>query len=523
MLNPKAAAGSRSFKFKSDNVQLPRTAFNFNSAFVVTSVNSSPSPTYYFKIKFNASPVVIAEIYDPQAGLVVSGAKTFKLDNIIYVLGSKTQQLGEVNERYEFSPKIDWKKYRCTGYSGSSSWVGREIDKCGTIYAARMNEEVPIADFDPTLKQDVIFSQAFKDQSFAATHKEPVYDWLYVDPNEAIIDETATGKPNTSEIAIKIFLGNSDDAVAGGGTATSWPYLPGVSFNATNNTFQKLWASGNTYNNRNINYVADQLTTENNKWHFIAMTSTSYSMDVAMDWEIEPLFTDDSITPAQASGSFPFTATGSSILDLAKAMFTQLNIAIQDISIPPYNTTQSAPQMCSTRVIFTMKFKPSGHMLRTYDRNVKMVRSIPASFAVAELDGLFCDRTFAQPVLEYNLPLAQVSNSFAFQFIHNTNYELIVDDASVLANYAVAADVDKQSDVVDIQNEKIQHIMQSLPPMITFDGGILSGTATTELASRGAIKDIFSVLGPLASTIFPEITPFLPIGGAIASAVDGIF
>lgn len=508
MLNPQASMGSKPVKMKSDNMQLPRVAYKFDSVFTVINEGILNE----FKIMFHPAPTIIATLWaEDIAAVRVLGTKSVTDGNYLHILGSKIAQLGTVNDRFEFEPAEDWTKYRCIGYSAQSMWVGREIDKSGTVYIARQNEELlPLEDFNPTLKQDSIYSQAYKTISVTGQHRKPVYEFQYTESADSVEDSN-----EIHEREIRVPMPMSYDSEGGYtgfqtrtvGSTSTLTYIQWLSYDATSKTC-KTPDSISTFvkflTEFQAAYDAIQVRTNGN---------------LTIDCSIDYFFQIDRLP----GGGPVISTTGRMDLDVTSPNMTQLAIdiwarlmlvmnvgAFQDV---PLLGTLLKPTADITFIVRVPKnFKRTQSNIFT--------RNIAAAIRADELDGLFTDASFAQPVMHFTLPASNYGAAAAFQFVHTTNYELVVDDASALGNFALA---EKDTNVTTINvagNTPIQGVLQSLPPAVIFDGGQIDSTAKTELASRGILSSICGILGPVASAIFPEVAPLVaPITG-LAHSLD---
>lgn len=529
-LNPKACSGTRGIKFKSDNVQIPRVAFNFNSVFTLLSNDANSK----FKIKFNVSPLVIAEILpiaDPDSPSTpfpkIIGARSFIQDDRIYVLGSKIGQLGELDENFDFTVDSAWKKFRATGMSAASTWVGREIDKGGVVYCARMNDTIPLEDFEPTSKMDAIYSEAWKTQTVTAMHKEPVYSPQYIDPNEAAVDEPAS-RPEAVRVSFECTFANFWDGNTTQLSITNQgAFLAVGNITSTYNTAQKTMQNftaldSAVFRDVNIRYLQYQLDIFDRHWGIINRSSSgTVSIEVPITFELQPFFKrpapDIPTSNAISVNLSTTTFTSADTYALSKLILTAIADACTSA---PLSTALTSGQF-SPRLTISFQITATNLMIKNYKRsNIPLNRNIVAQIANDNFDGLFDDSAFALPVMEFTVASGSVGGSTAFQFVHNVNLELMVQDTNVLGNFAMANNSDSKSDVLDVENERLQKIMKALPPMITYDNDQISSTAKTELASRGILGDITSLLGPIATAVFPEFAPLISAGSGIANTLD---
>lgn len=520
-LNPKATMGSRTIRMKADDTQIPTVGYNFNSVFTVApQINDSPDDIS-FKIKFLPSPLIIAELHS-QTPLKIAGHRSFSVTDELgittYVIGSKVGQLGTLDEHLNFQPKLDWSKFRCIGFSSGSQWVGREIDKSGVVYASRMNNEVQLATFDPTAKQDAIFSRAFQEQTFSGMHKEPVYDWTFVDEN----DGSAVGpdiQPNKHTVHLKLGLSVLPPLQ----TTIPEPNPSVVEYTQNVFTsFQNYFTSG--YSTMNTEWIEMQFQAFDRQWNITSrLPDGTYSftgtLQVDVTAHLVPRTTGKLMTlrpqfnigaeltfrggdfhttlferiATRLDNDFSFTATGIKLQDY------YLAVGIEVTSEILVNREEMESRVRSTQIL-----------------------NLFGKTLLDDNNGLFVDNTWASPVAEFRFPRTGGDQCVMMQFVHVTNLELVVDDTSVLSNFAVSSVPKSRSDFVDLKSAKMQKVMQGIPPMITLDNGVIGQTAITELSSRGIISDIANLLGPIASTIFPSHRPMINGIQSLANKFDSL-
>lgn len=522
-LNPKATMGSRVVRLKSDDTQVPTVGYNFNSVFTVSPTQGNDDPT--FKIMFLPSPLIIAQIFSTEP-VIVSGHRSFSIRDesgiTTYIVGSKVGQLGTLDADFNFVPKLDWSKYRCIGYSAGSQWVGREIDKSGVVYAARMNESTtPLSDFDPTAKQDSIFGRAFQEQTFSGMHKEPVYDWTYVDENDAAVDEPDI-QPTSHTIKLKIGLGARPPVVQA---------LPDPNPSVVEFTEGK-WASFTAYfadiingpTEANREYVNTQWQALDRQWKLstpiggnvseltvpVTANITAYLLPRPNrpDARKQTLRPEYSINTTLRIPGGDFYAAITSIIG---ARLTNDFSAV--FSLDDYYVCVGF-EITGTATI-------NRESIANHRRSEQYINLVGRTL-LDDNAGLFVDDTWATPIAEYRFPRATVDQCIMLQFVHVTNYELMVADTSIISNFAVASRANNRNDIIDVKSERMQKIMQAIPPMITLDNGIIGQTAHTELSSRGIVGDIANLLGPLATLIFPEFKPMIGIAQSLANKFDSL-
>lgn len=514
-INPMAALGSAPVKLKCDNMQIPRVAYKFDSVFTISLATSGVDDLGpQFKIIFHASPLIIATIWTDRPELLqVLSAKSVVDGNYIHVLGSKSGQLGSTDSNFFFTPAEDWVRYRCAGYSGQTCWVGREIDKSGTAYIARMaDDNIALEDFDPTSKQDSIFTQAFKTISVSGQHKKPVYDFLWAESADDVDDTN-----NVHEREVEVVYTMSYDPTGSGQTGfirRTQPVTPVQ-------TFVQLVSDGaNTLRppTSQAALVAYLNEIRNAYPTFISVSPAGQlTIDCTLKYFIEvglsPL--TGGATKPVANAELELNTTANTMDALGTNIWT---LIMADLNKPGRWQDLVPPGvLCLPIAALTFTIRVPRNYRRT-QANIYS-RNIFSSILTDELDGLFTDSSFSEPVIQFNLPQNALS-TYAFQVIHTTNYELVVDDTSVLANYTLSEKETANNCVSMTTNKPLQTIMQSLPPAIIYDAGQLESTARTELASRGILSTIASILGPAAAAMFPEIAPIINPMQNLASALD---
>lgn len=520
-LNPKATMGSRTIKLKADDTQLPTVGYNFNSVFTV-ALNGSSGEDMSFKIKFLPSPVIVAQIYSQQP-ITVHGHRAFSIPDgqgyLTSVIGSKIGQLGDIDDQYNFTPKLDWSKYRCIGYSAGSSWVGREIDKSGVVYAARMNEETRLADFDPTAKQDSIYGRAFQEQSFSGMHKEPVYDWTFTDPNQAAVEE-----PN---------LQPSHHTIKYNDSCVAYPLDKGAYTLTENDPPNVLPVSRDTDPDRIVQrifdrvisngYLENQLMAFNRQWNILTQIGRQFTFghNLTVNWTfVTMVIPGEPQSNAVRTGEFTLVP-GTSPMNFSTGTFVNEVLLGPLITAYRDNFIEGSLHTISIDLLSSIRLQSRNVQ---YHKPSSVTRNIITQQLADETDYMFLDDTWAAPVADYRF--APVSGGtvadIMMQFVHVTNYELIVSDTSIINNFTTAQASNSKDTVIDSKSTRLQKIMRGMPPMITFDSGCIGQTAQTELASRGIIADIANFLGPIASTIFPEFAPIINVGQSLANKFDSL-
>jgi len=515
MLNPKATMGSRVVRMKSDDTQLPTVGYNFNSVFTVSPTIAEGDIS--FKIMFTPSPLIIAEIFSSQP-VTISGHRSFtnQIENgyQTYVIGSKVGQLGEIDQDFNFSPKSDWSKYRCIGYSAGSQWVGREIDKSGVVYAARMNESVTLDEFDPTSKQDSIFSRAFQEQTFAGLHKEPVYDWMYVDENDAAVDEPDK-QPDDHVIKMKIGLAVRDILTQ----EVPTPNPAVVDFvESTFNNFDQYFKTGPSSDNQG--FINETFAIFDRQWKITNATANGvkeYHYPTVVNTTLR-------LVPRQPGKLQTFHtqySVNAGLLIVNDNFYEAITTVLAQRLAGDFNAIKLQDYFVAIGFDITATIKLDNAMVRRRNRSGTIVNMVARSI-LDDNAGLFVDDTWSNPVAEYRFPNSGKDSCIMIQFVHVTNYELIVADTSIISNFAIASKSTGRNDIVDFKSAKMQKIMQAIPPMITLDSGMIGQTAQTELASRGIIADIANVLGPLATMVFPEFKPAIGLVQGLANKFDSL-
>lgn len=495
---------------KSDNVQLPRLGYKFDSVFTLVMPNASET----FKIKFNPAPTIVAEIFSPEP-ITITGARTVTDGYYTYVLGSKIAQLGTINDRNEFEPAEDWTRYRCVGYAAQSMWVGREIDKAGTCYIARQNEAVDkLENFNPTIKQDSIYTQAWKTISVTGQHKVPVYNFQYAESADSVEDTNTV-----QEHEITVTYPMSWDT-QGGYTGFKELQIGAVS-TVSFGQLMAFNAGGTTLRTQDAQDTFVKFLTELEAAYDVIQTRTngSLSIDVATDYNfmIEVWSGTSRVKTVSSNGRLDLDSNGTNMTTLAGAIWDRYVTAVNTantvwVDAPPVNTILRA----TGAINFIIRVP---HNYKRTQANI-FTRNVTAAIRADELDGLFTDSSFAEPVMQFNMPSQGLVGNGAWQFIHTTHYELVVSDDSALGNFAIAEKETPINTVNIVQNAPLQQVMQSLPPAVVFDAGELDSTAKTELSSRGILSNIATILGPVVGSIFPQAAPFIAPVAGLASALD---
>lgn len=512
-LNPAATQGSRSLAFEVDQVSMPKKSFRYDSTFQVRGEEGAD-----FKIMYLNSPLVIAMIYTKHE-LQISGARSIVVpgdnDIIYYVFGNKTGFLGELDSRYSFTPKPDWSQYRGLALSGSSVWVGKQLDKNGMYFVARITEAEKLQDFDVLAKADNVACPIDDMISFSGVHEEPTYPFEHIDDNDGNIIDPLRPAESFEEIVNVVF-----SSIQGAFAYTPFVFGAGA-LSATNvRTYLSTIFRGNVQNGStdidawksdieqkygNIFFRSSKISPN---WEWTEKPKVVFaSNSLLVDGVPNPLF-----SKTTAEFEFSTSAAATFFEDL---FIDTLTSAITELlaSMEPVVSKISLRWDFAFRVVLT-----GDNIFKTKSFNSKKVRSSIIPDLVTGMDQL------THLGKNMQLPVVQVqSDSPRLQFTHSTFWELIVEDNSPFTIDIVANKPNSADSINKNEFSKYVNIMKAMPPALEFTDGNLSEFAMSQLQSRGIFSDIAGFLGPIIGTIFPPAMPFIGLGQSLVSTIEGAF
>jgi len=513
-LSPKASQGQKGFRFNIDQSVTPKKSFTYESTFTVKTTNQGDD----FKVMWFASPIIVAQIFS-KFPLEISGARYIADqprqggDYEYFIMGNKIGFIGELDPDFTFIPAKDFKQYRCLLATGTMMWVGKEIDKNGTYWAARITDREELSSFSPLSKVDNVNTGVDGMISVTAQHVNPIFDWDYIDEND---DEIEINKPGATMLEV-INIIFSNEATNG---AFSYDGL-GVPLTATATS---LIASFNTITALSSFAIDTAKFSQDltNKYGaaFFSLNATTGFLKFSDTLEVictirkiitQPNAAGISYVPQTISTTFDANAANYANLNLV--LLTALRNAITAISTN--NTYPTSAGISALDVLFRVIFKSTDLIDPRNANNTNKVRTQIIPDIIEGVDQI------AHMADEFLLPVVQVQcDQGRFQISQTTMWELTVEDTSPFTMDTVATN-NMDTDMTISKNEmsRFLKVLNAMPPMLEFSGNQLSSYAASELNSRGIFSDVASILGPIASTVFPGASPLI---GGLQSIIQGM-
>jgi len=464
------------------------------------------------------SPLVSAVLYGDDT-INVNGARSLKLQDknnpnnvYVFVFSNKIGFVGEIDDRFLFQVKEDFRKYRQIGGSMRLQWAGQEILKNGTFNVARITDKEGLSTFNPNNKADSTVANGSDVIICTPQHNAPIFEFTDTDAN----DESGSGNKPTP--------GNGDDGKYEYGSAVT--PLPQTPFEVdilslstiTSPTTLLAAAVINSHMRGQFNTPAAQqmssdivagIRAKYPKFANQQDTTTIYNCEIQLDVEY------NLTAPGNLRDSFVVTLKTSNIQSTDATFFRDIIAATQP-SIP---STPLPFQNANTQAVAYYRFRISIPIDGNIRQNVQVFDQILPQLRDNSINNTpFYDANYLQPVVQYNglQPIYQVLTKHDFEFI--------LSDDTVLGAAAVAQTPKNPEEVVSKTDfTKFQAIMKGMPPAIIMGDTGMSRTSMSQLASRGIIKDIFNLAAPIAGAIFPGIRPFTNAAKPLVDVIDNAF
>lgn len=504
VLDPASTSGQRAVRLNIDNIAAPKYPVQFDCNFRIDCVNNC-------KIMLASSPLISVVIFNP--GVVasevnVTGAQSFTVSTpagyYTYVIGNKKNLVVDDEGQLVVKSKEDFRQFRMIASSMQLQWCGQEIFKNGIYNIARITDSENLSTFRPNQKIDSVIanvSDVVVVSSQRATATSPL---LPVDPN----NEDAGGvRPDGGQKQAV------ENVVMAGGLPGALDSGTGSYVFASLTTFRDLATSiataMKTFYNNNAEYkrVFDTwLSALIGKYpEFYNASSNTYNCQLEGEWNV---------TASLSSGyqSFNFVGKPATTLLAAGAnnkffdnMLDDIVGAVRTAILTPNETGNLAIVHLLTVAI---KIPVNGKI----NQRVQIPNFLTLGVDENSLaDTVYYDNGFLEPVVEAN------GENLSIQVTTAHSFEFLLADDTVLAAAAVANTPKDPEAVIDQRSHaRFQKIMKGMPPgLIQGDLG-LGRITCSQLASRGIIGDIYSVLGPLATSVMPSAAPVInAIGGVI--------
>lgn len=502
LLDPAATSGQRAVRLNIDNISAPKYPVQFDCNFTVYADTE-------FKFLLASSPIISAVIYSNDGNLQIFGAESYQVAGpkgfYTYVLGNKKNLVVDNNGNLVVTSKEDFREFRMIGSSMRMQWSGQEIFKNGTYNIARITDNEDLADFNPNVKIDSIIANVSDVVVATSQRKTANSQLLPVDPNnndaggvrpdggfkkayETIVLTGGLPGPLDSGTLNYAFASNTTfTGMAGGIQAAAY------SFYQSNAEYKRIFDT-----------FISQLVAKYPE--FYNSGSGGYNCSVTSEIDLTA-----TMLPLQYQ-SFHFQSTPN------RNMYGQgpNNVLFNDITselaatAPAGNVTPQATgtKACVFRQVIVFAIPIDGRI----NQRVMIPNFLTLGVDENSLaDTVFYDNSFLEPVIHAQGSQMQV------QVLTSHAFEFLLSDDTVLAAAAVANTPKDAEAVINVkEHNTIQKIMKGMPPgLIQGDLG-MGRVSSTQLASRGILKDIMGVLGPLATQIFPSAaSTFETIGGVV--------
>nr|WAY16457.1 hypothetical protein [Hepelivirales sp.] len=520
VVSPTSVQGQRAVRAHIDEVAIAKMPFQYNTVFTV--LDNSPSRNADVKIQWLPSAVVVCRLWSSAgpASLSVGLTGSIVTDKYVYVLNSNLGFVGTISEQTLFTAKPDWRKFRVLATSGSITWSGQQLQKNGTVTVARAEDSDELETFVPSSKSDfVTLNLADGVVSTCAQHDEPTYPFHSVDPNDKYLEGD-----NTQYVEATTLLASQMGSVAGTfGTAqinsgtTTWA------------TFTSDVDSVLTLGDANANAkILATLNNLNSKWSVLVGSTSGLSYTGSVTWNLSffnPL--DGQVIALTGNWSIWYeemlntTYNGQSLspgnISLVTAIWdaVKMNIASRMatafITPPAFAGTDAA--VLGLLLNLTFRATPGKAIRgRDIDESIHPTIDLRNPDLFADAAQFFFDPTYQPPVAHV------VATDLQLTCTHVSMVELVVSDNTPFTANTIAQNdsSDRQAGMSKADFVRFNRIVKSMPPATQ------SGTAAAQLQSRGILQDVVSVIGGVASAIFPEAAPFVKPAVNIAGFLENL-
>lgn len=504
MLDPAAAVGQRAVRLNIDNITAPKFPVQFDTTFTIVSTED-------FKLMLASSPIVSAVISSRNGNIQIVGAESYTLQAhqgwLTYVLGNKKTLVTDEPSELMIEQKDDFRKFRMIGSSMQLQWSGPELFKNGIFKCARITDKDQLITFNPDAKIDSVTCNASDVIVMTSQRATATTELLSVDPNADLPDggddlahETFTvtfGYPGPFDAGVTTY--NIPNAFTYFQMAT----LQAAQMEGTYNSVSKFKTNIDAYFNNLVSKYPGIYNAQANTWNFgyhatfemdyfsgAGIIASEYTWTVTQDPYLfqvgathPNVFTHLAWLIANASPNIAVnSSTGAAVL----SAFGKLRIVID---IP-------AERRVNHRIML-----PFG---LTFDNDENSLQ-----------DTIYYDKGFLEPVASFQGSGGIGEN--AFQVITSHSFEFLLSDYTVLASTAVASTPkDPEETMSRAQYDKFQKIMKGMPPALIQSDTGLTRVSTAQMSSRGILKDVYSMLGPVVSSIFPSSSNLISnIGGVV--------
>jgi hypothetical protein len=441
----------------------------------------------------------------------VIGAQSFQVyapdGYFTYVIGNKKNLIVDDEGNLVVKSKEDFRQFRMIASSVQLQWSGLEIYKNGTYNIARITDSENLASFNPNSKIDAVtcnMSDVIVATSQRATATTPL---IPVDPNS----EDAGGVRPDGGIKRA-----HESIVATGGLPSSMDSGT-LMFTFAANTTMRTLATGiqdamiNFYNsNGEYKRIFDTFISALTAKYPNFWNSEGNTYNMGVKFEISATATMVGAYQSVHMESKPTNLTWSPGQTISNSsLFAEIvTQSVSAISTAPINPISIGARA----VVFTCNMLLDIPIDGRINQRVQIPNFLALGVDENSLaDTVYYDNGFLEPVIQ------AVGNQIQVQVITSHSFEFLLSDDTVLAAAAVAnTPKDPEAVVSKAEYNKFQSIMKGMPPGLIMGDLGLARISATQLASRGILSDIKNVLGPIASSIFPNSSGMInTVGGII--------
>lgn len=502
VLDPAATTGQRAVRLNIDNISAPKYPVQFDCNFTVVSNEE-------FKLMLASSPIISAVIYSPNSNVQIFGAESYTVaapkGYYTYVIGNKKNLLVNNEGNLVVVSKEDFREFRMIASSMRLQWSGQEIFKNGVYNIARITDNEDLADFNPNVKIDSVIANVSDVVVATSQRKTATSELLPVDPNNhdaggvrpdggmkrayetIVLTGGLPGPMDSGTLSYNFVVGTTYGGIATGIQGAAY------SFYQSNAEYKRIFDT-----------FISQLVAKYPE--FYNSGSGGYNCTVTGEFDVTATMGTNQYQSFHFQAKPTKTMYGSGVNNV---LFNDLTSELAGTSPTGTVTPQATgTKPCVFRLVMTFEIPIDGRI----NQRVMIPNFLTLGVDENSLaDTVYYDNSFLEPVVYGQGAQMQV------QVLTSHSFEFLLADDTVLAAAAVAnTPKDAEAVVNNREYNAFQKIMKGMPPgLIQGDIG-MGRVSSTQLASRGILKDIVGILGPLASAIFPSASPTIDtIGGVV--------
>lgn len=520
---PVDSQGVKPPNFNVDNVgenQLPMSADNSFSFEVANTIAGTPTIVRIAQI---ASPVITHLIYCDlgSAFIKVLGANSFRLNgNVVAVLGNKLEYLGDYVAPSDFTPKQDYRQCRILSVSDNIRYNGKIIDVNGNMYTAMMQEPLELQDVSPTQIADSIRNPMTKSVTRVGQHKEPVFDYFYLDPadnpDKIVGDKVSTSETfsfTTSSSGTSFWSADAALVVTTGTDSSLYPaQVANIFQQMMDDYFQRAptiagfekWFDDldNKYGIYQDRFKTIAVNHSNSLFFNTFNTATS-SEGVALSTLYTNMITAGKYEEQEVGTKYIGNSVTSGVQAFLNHLANSADIKaqmlawMQDAAIPSQPISEGLYLGCFRQ--FEIRFTPLKPPSLRLDDMVPYNSTNLANILNEQEQAYFVDPHYKVAVTELTT-IGDVNILVTSRII----YQLIINDKSVLAVQALRVARDPTA-VSPNQLEQFVKMTRAMPP------ALIEGDERNQIRTRG----IGGLLGNILSGLFPPAAGIMQAGGQI--------